>query len=177
MRLNELKRVAPERSLRSQLASNQSYDVTASPHDGTQMIEQRCHNPFQDALSRALARAPALSVISLTDARGDQIGVVWGSEAQVNPEALGLIQVYGQLAHQRAPCTIHEVSAQRDGLRWTSLSLRVESDRYDLWAVWSTDKSQGGVNPTQASTSALTQAEVSVTLNALARELTPLLMG
>ena len=137
------------------------------------MIEQRHHNPFQDALSRALARAPALSVISLTDAQGDQIGVVWGAETQVNPEALGLIQVYGQLAHQRAPCTIHEVSVQRDGLRWVSLSLSIESDRYDLWAAWSTETSQGKVGQTQTPT----QAEVSVTLNALARELTPLLMG
>ena len=150
--------------------------MTADTHNGAQMIEQRHYNPFQDALSRALARAPALSVISLTDAQGDQIGVVWGAKTQVNPEALGLIQVYGQLAHQRAPYTIHEVSVQRDGLQWTSLSLHVESDRYDLWAAWSTEATQHEVSSAQAPVIP-TQAEVSIMLSILARELTPLLIG
>ena len=136
-------------------------------------------DPFQDALSRALQRAPALHVISLTDAHGDQIGVARasGEPPHPTPEEIGLIQVYGQLAHQRATVTLEEISVRQGAARWLSRSLEIAGDRYDLWAIWSEGEADARSTETSTVISTVTEAEASATLSALARDLTPLLRG
>ena len=125
-------------------------------------------NPFQTLLSQCLRETRGALTISLTDRRGDRIAIATVGESAGAPsqEALALVQVYGQLAYQRAPSELSEVSVVHGDKRWTGRELTIADDVYHLWIIGFTDP-----------LSAATLPELERALDALEKKLHRLLNG
>ena len=125
-------------------------------------------NPFHTLLSDHLQMIRGALTLSITDRRGDQISSVTIGENAGAPsqEALSLIHVYGQLAYQRAPSELNEISVSRGTWCWNSRELRVDDETYYLWLVCSSDPLSSATSP-----------EIERRLNELESKLQSLLSG
>ena len=125
------------------------------------------NDPFYSILSQGLQRLNGALALSLTDRRGDVIAQVMSEgEGVISHEELGLIHVYGQLAHQQAPSALSEVTVERGDRRWRGQRIYIDQDFYDLWAVCSNDVFH-----------AATLLEIGAELQSLEKELSLLLRG
>lgn len=117
-------------------------------------------------LSKGLSETRGALALSLTDRRGDRIAfaTVGQSEGAPDQEGLALIQVYGQLAYQRATSELSELSVIRGDKRWCGRKLIIDDEVYHLWIVGFSDP-----------ISAATTFELERTLNMLESELHGLL--